>query len=66
MSNFQQFVSRYQMAIFFLLTYLISWSTVIPMDGGIMPQGPMFAAFIVLAIVAGRRGTSDLWRQMTY
>jgi hypothetical protein len=65
MSKFQQPVSRYQLTIFFLLTYLISWSIVVPFDGGIMPQGPMFAAFIVLAIVAGRQGTSELWWQMT-
>jgi hypothetical protein len=53
------------MAIFILLTLLISWAAVIPAEGGLLPQGPMIAAFIVLAIVSGRSGVSDLWQRMT-
>jgi hypothetical protein len=34
------------MVIFVLLTYLISWSFVIPTDGGLISYGPMIAAFI--------------------
>jgi hypothetical protein len=50
---------------FVLLTYLISWSFVIPADGALIPYGPMIAAFIVLAMVAGRSGVAGLWKQMT-
>ena len=64
MHTFRQFVARYQLAVFFLLTYLISWSLVIPAQGGELAQGPMIAAFIGLAVVAGQQGTADLWRQI--
>jgi hypothetical protein len=53
------------MAIFVLLAYLISWAVVIPVEGALIPHGPMIAAFIVLAAVSGRPGVSDLWQQMT-
>jgi hypothetical protein len=58
------FLVRHQMVFFVLLTYLISWSFVIPADGGLIPYGPMIAAFIVLAVVRGRDGVAGLWRQM--
>lgn len=58
------FSTRHQMALFVVLTLLISWAFVIPADGGLIPYGPMIAAFIVLAVVAGRRGVTGLWAQM--
>ncbi len=58
------FTARHQMVFFLLLTYLISWSFVIPADGALIPYGPMIAAFIVLAVVAGRSGIAGLWKQM--
>jgi hypothetical protein len=63
--DLRRFVVRYQMVLFVLLTYLISWASVIPAEGSVIPHGPMIAAFIVLAAVAGRRGVSALWQQMT-
>jgi uncharacterized protein len=63
--GFRAFTTRHQMVLFVLLTYLISWSFVIPADGALIPYGPMIAAFIVLAVVAGRRGIAGLWKQMT-
>jgi hypothetical protein len=59
------FTARHQMVLFVLLTYLISWSFVIPADGALIPYGPMIAAFIVLGVVAGRGGVAGLWKQMT-
>jgi uncharacterized protein len=53
------------MVLFVLLTYLISWSFVIPAGGALIPYGPMIAAFIVLAVVVGRSGVAGLWKQMT-
>jgi hypothetical protein len=64
-SGLRAFAVRHQMVLFVLLTYLISWSFVIPADGALIPYGPMIAAFIVLAVVAGRSGVGGLWRQMT-
>jgi uncharacterized protein len=58
------FTARHQLVLFVLLTYLISWSFVIPADGALIPYGPMIAALIVLAVVAGRRGVAGLWKQM--
>jgi uncharacterized protein len=58
------FAARHQMVLFVLLTYLISWSFVIPSNGGLISYGPMIAAFIVLAVVSGRDGVAGLWRQM--
>ena len=55
------FAVRHQMVLFVLLTYLISWSFVIPADGALIPYGPMIAAFIVLAVVASRRGVAGVW-----
>lgn len=65
MYRLKHFTARYQVAIFVLLTFLISWAFIIPAEGGLIPHGPMIAAFVVLAVVSGRRGVADLWRQMT-
>lgn len=66
MNAIRQFVSRYQLVLFYILAYAISWSSVIPMNGLILPHGPTFAAIILLAIVTGRRGLSNLWQQATH
>jgi hypothetical protein len=56
---------RQQMALFVLLTLLISWAFVIPADGGLISHGPMIAAFIILAVVGRRRAVNGLWEEMT-
>jgi hypothetical protein len=66
MTAFRRFVSRNQLVLFFVLAYAISWSPVIPMSGRLLAYGPTFAAIILLAIVAGRRGLSNLWQQVAY
>jgi hypothetical protein len=66
MVAFRKFVSRFPLVTFFILAYAISWSTVIPMNGSILPQGPAIAALIVLGVTTGRRGLADLWRQITH
>ena len=58
------FTARHQMVLFVLLSLIISWSAVIPADGALISYGPMIAAFIVLAVVAGRSGVAGLWKQM--
>jgi uncharacterized protein len=65
MDQLRPWIERHQMAVFILLAYLLSWAVAIPMQGGLIPHGPMMAAFAVLAIVSGRRGVASLWRQMT-
>ena len=55
------FIDRYQISIFFILTFVLSW---FPWYAGIAPEsmamGPSIAAFIVVIILCGRRGFVDL------
>ena len=57
------FITRYQFIIFLLLTFVISW---FPWYAGIAPEtmtmGPSIAAFLVVFIIGGRRGFTDLMR----
>ena len=64
MTLLRVFVARHSLLIFFILAYAISWTSVIPMNGAILPWGPAIAAVIVLGLTSGRRGLSDLWKQM--
>jgi CAAX protease family protein len=62
----KQFLKRYELVFFFLLTYLLSWWSVPLMNGALIPQGPMFAAMIVIALTAGRPGLREYWKQLTH
>ena len=57
------FINRYQIGIFFVLTFVLSW---FPWYAGIAPEvmtmGPSIAAFIVVLILGGWRGFVDLLR----
>ena len=59
----KSFVGRYQISIFFALTFVISW---FPWYAGIAPEvlawGPSVAAFIVVAYIGGKRGLLDFLR----
>lgn len=66
MVAFRQFVTHFPLVAFFILAYAMSWSIVIPMNGGILPQGPAIAALIILGVTTGRSGLADLWRQITH
>ncbi|MEJ2513580.1 MAG: hypothetical protein P8Y72_18520 [Anaerolineales bacterium] len=58
------FLTKYQLPLFFLITYLLSWWSVPFLNGGLVPQGPAFAAVIVTAIIAGRKGLRAFWKQL--
>lgn len=64
MNQTRLFFQKYQLVIYFLLAYALSWWTFPLMGGAIFPQGPALAAVIVLAVVAGRSGLAGLWRQI--
>jgi hypothetical protein len=64
MKTWRQFVINYPLTSFFILSYALGWSTVIPMKGGLLPYGPTLAAVIVLVATMGRRGISDLLHKM--
>lgn len=57
------FINRYQLIIFFILTFVFSW---FPWYAGIAPEvmamGPSLAAFILVIIIGGKRGFVDLVR----
>ena len=65
MNNKQYFFTRYELPLFFLLTYLLSWWSVPLMNGQMIPHGPALAAIIVLAITAGRKGIAELGQRVT-
>lgn len=63
-----KFLSKYQIALFCLLTYLLSWwSAILPQfNGGILPYGPAFAAAIVVALAYGKQGLRQFWKRLSH
>jgi len=59
------FFTKYQLPLFFLLTYLLSWWSVPFANGGLIPHGPAFAAVIVVTLIAGRQGLREFWSHIT-
>jgi hypothetical protein len=61
------FLKRYAILLFFPLAYLLSWwSILVPQaQGGILPHGPAFAAFLLVALTEGRAGLSVWWKRIT-
>jgi len=55
---------RYDLAFFFLLTYLLSWWAAPFMKGVLIPYGPAIAAVIVTALTTGRKGLSEYWNRL--
>lgn len=56
---------QYPLALFFALSYLLSWWPVPFMDGSLFPYGPMLAAIVVLAVGRGRPGLREWWARVT-
>jgi membrane protease YdiL (CAAX protease family) len=61
----QSFFQKYELPLFLLLTYALSWWSVPVAEGRIIPHGPALAALIVLGITVGRGGVRELWRRVT-
>ena len=61
-TSFRGFVRRYELVIFFALSYLIAWST-LPF-GSFLAFSPLFSALIVVAIAEGWRGIAQLGRRL--
>jgi hypothetical protein len=59
MNKLKKLFPTYQLPLFFLLTYLLSWISAPFMNGQLLPHGPAFAAVIV---IAGATGLAGLWR----
>jgi hypothetical protein len=62
----KQILKRYELAVFFLLTYLLSWWAAPLMNGALLPHGPMFAALILAGLTAGRKGMREFWQRLIH
>jgi hypothetical protein len=62
LSSFRGFVRRYELVIFFALSYLIAWSTT-PF-GSFLAFAPIVSALIVLSIAEGLPGLARLGRRL--
>lgn len=58
------FITKYQLPLFFLLSYLLSW-WLLPSGLGLLPHGPTFAAVIIIALTIGRAGLREFWGRLT-
>jgi membrane protease YdiL (CAAX protease family) len=61
----KKIINDHQLAFFFLLSYLLSWSPSPLINGAILPQGPAIAALITIALTSGRPGFGDYWRSLS-
>lgn len=66
MNRSQQFFSKYELPLFLLLTYALSWWSVPFAEGRIIPHGPALAALSVLALTVGKQGVGTWWRRVTH
>ena len=62
----KQILKRYELAVFFLLTYLLSWWAAPLMNGALLPHGPMFAALILSGLTVGRVGIRGFWSRLMH
>ena len=61
-NGFRTFVRRRELVIFFVLSYLIAWST-LPF-GGFLAFGPLVSAIVVVLIAEGLPGLARLGRRI--
>ena len=64
LQNISSFIKRYQLVIFFILAYALSWLPSLVEPHGILPLGPLVAALIIVPLVAGKAGALDFLRRM--
>lgn len=62
----QSSFAKYELPLFLLLAYALSWWSAPLMNGQILPHGPAFAALIVIGITRGRQGLGEWWRRITH
>lgn len=63
-SGWRKTLARYEIAFFFVLVYPLSWWAVPHLQGGLIAQGPLLAALIVVALTAGTQGLKSYWRSL--
>lgn len=65
MNKKQTLFSKFELPLFLVLAYVLSWWSAPFANGQIMPYGPAVAAIIVLGLTVGRKGLGELWRSVT-
>lgn len=66
MNKYLSFFSKYEVPLFLLLTYVLSWWSALFAGGRIIPHGPALAALIVLGLAVGKHGVGEWWRRVTH
>jgi hypothetical protein len=65
MNTRQKFFRKYELPLFLLVTYALSWWSAPLMNGQLIPYGPTLAAILVLGLSVGGKGLSELWGRVT-
>ncbi len=63
MIEFQKLIKKYQLPLFFLLAYLLSWWSLLFVRG-MLPHGVALAAVIVILLSAGKLGLREFWNRL--
>jgi membrane protease YdiL (CAAX protease family) len=70
MQTLSRWVGRHRLAVFFVLAFAISWSSLVPVALGLMPHmeflpcGPLVAAVIVIGLAEGAAGYRSWGRRL--
>jgi hypothetical protein len=64
MVGFQKLIIKYQLPLFFLLAYLLSWWS-LPFFRGLLPHGVALAAVIVILLSKDKPGLRAFWKRLT-
>lgn len=59
------FFQKYELPIFFILAYTLSWLSAPFANGGLLPHGPTLAAVLVIAFTTGKQGLREYWNCLT-
>jgi membrane protease YdiL (CAAX protease family) len=57
------FVRRNSFVVFVVLSYLLSW-WLVPLNAGMLPLGPLLAAWLVVGLSEGKAGIKAWWSQV--
>lgn len=61
----QKLSVKFQLLLFFLLAYLLSWWA-LPVVRGLLPHGVAIAALIVIVLTTGKTGLREFWKRLTH
>lgn len=59
------FLQTYELPLFLLLAYMLSWWSAPFANGGLLPHGPALAAIIVIWLTSDKAGLREYWKRLT-